>query len=181
LQNTFTKNKPITDWMIMKIYKRENGFTIMELLLVTIVIAILAALAVPNFDHAVKKVRFKSASNTLMSSLRMARSNAISTKVQHGVEFNADGRVLRVYRDDIDPGSFIFDTGDSVILEDTLEMSFGTLNSTFTDGTVFFFPDGRASASGYVQGEKEFNGTQAAVFISVLAATGRVRIDSLTY
>ncbi|MBD3381275.1 MAG: prepilin-type N-terminal cleavage/methylation domain-containing protein [candidate division Zixibacteria bacterium] len=167
--------------MPMKKVHRKNGFTLIEMLTVMVMIGIIAALAMPNFDNAVKKVRFKSASNTVLAGLRMARSNAVAKKIQHGVNIDATGNVMTVFRDEVSPGNFTFDAGDSVIFQDTLVQGMQSLMTTFTDDNIFFFPDGRASSSGNVTGSAYWDGLQASMQISVLAATGRVRLDSLVY
>jgi len=161
--------------------KSNKGFTILEVMTVVIVIGILTALAVPTFDEAVKKIRFKSASNTIMANLRMARSHAISKKVQHGVGFDSDNNVISVFKDINDPSGFTFDDTDSILFQDTLVGGLQQIATSFSDDVIFFFPDGRASTSGNVNGDATWGETSASVQISILAATGRIKMDSLSY
>jgi type IV fimbrial biogenesis protein FimT len=168
--------------MIMKRSIRNNhGFTMLEVITVVIVIGILAALAVPTFDEAIKKIKFKAASNTIMADLRMARSNAITKKIQHVVDFDASSNVISVFSDINDPSGFVFEESDSILFQDTLASGFQQLTTTFSDDVVFFFPDGRASTSGNITGNAEWGEASASVQISILAATGRVKMDSLSY
>jgi type IV fimbrial biogenesis protein FimT len=53
------------------------GFTLVELMIVMAVVAILLSLAAPAFSGMVSSVRLSSASNSLFSSLLLARSEAI--------------------------------------------------------------------------------------------------------
>jgi type IV fimbrial biogenesis protein FimT len=53
------------------------GFTLVELMIVVAVVAILLSLAAPAFSGMVSSVRLSSASNSLFSSLLLARSEAI--------------------------------------------------------------------------------------------------------
>ena len=50
---------------MQKIYNKEKGFTIVELMIVLTIIAVLAAVAVPNFLKAREKARNESAKETL--------------------------------------------------------------------------------------------------------------------
>ncbi len=164
-----------------KILGKRHGFTILEMLTVVIILGIMAALAIPNFDMAIKKIRFKSASNEIMAGLRKARSNAIAQRMQYGVNLDVDNKVLTVFQDNVDPANFTLDDGDSVVILDTLGSSIESVSTSFGTDQVFFFPDGRASATGNITGDAYWGGEPATVHISVLAATGRVRIDSLSY
>lgn len=56
---------------------KSMGFTLVELLLVVAVIALLQALTAPVFASLVNSVRLSSATNSLFSSLILARSEAI--------------------------------------------------------------------------------------------------------
>jgi len=161
--------------------RKTGGFTLLELMTVLVVIGIIAAMAMPNFDLSIKKIRFKSASNSIISGLRLARSSSISQKVQYGVNFNVNSNVISVFKDLTNPGGFTFDGSDSVVMRDTLSRGFGGLNTSFADNTVFFFPDGRASLTGNVEGSNQWGESSALVQISVLAATGRIKLDSLSY
>jgi prepilin-type N-terminal cleavage/methylation domain-containing protein len=167
--------------IMMKLFRQRQGFTLLELMTVVVIIGIIAAMAMPNFDLSIKKIRFKSASNSIVSGLRLARSAAISQKVQHGVNFDATNNVISVFKDQTNPASFTFDGSDSVIFQDTLSRGFEGLTTSFLDDLVFFFPDGRASSTGAVNGSNQWGELSASVQISVLAATGRIKVDSLSY
>ena len=179
-----TLSRKINKWLemiMMKLFKQKQGFTLLELLTVMVIIGIIAAMAMPNFDLSIKKIRFKSASNTVISGLRLARSAAISQKIQHGVNFDADNNVISVFKDETNPAGFTFDASDSVIFQDTLSSGFEGIMTSFTDDMVFFFPDGRASSTGAINGSNQWGEASANVQISVLAATGRIKVDTLSY
>jgi len=148
---------------------------------VVVIIGIMAAIGIPTFDSAIKKVRFKSDSNTMLAGLRKARSQAISKRMQCGVSFDPSNNVFSVFEDQADPENFTFDAGDSVIVVDTMGRGIQAFATSFADNLVFFFPDGTASLSGTINGTATWDENQALIQISVLAATGRVKVDSLRY
>lgn len=55
----------------------KNGFTLIELLVTMAVLAIVLAVAVPNFMGLIQRNRLTTETNNLISSLAMARSEAI--------------------------------------------------------------------------------------------------------
>jgi len=57
--------------------KWEKGFTLLELLVAVVIVAILLTIAVPNFGSFISKSRVDSAKNKLVSSVAEARSEAI--------------------------------------------------------------------------------------------------------
>ncbi|HEQ99019.1 MAG TPA: prepilin-type N-terminal cleavage/methylation domain-containing protein [candidate division Zixibacteria bacterium] len=166
----------------MKKLGRKKGFTLLELMSAVVIIGIIAALGIPTMDLAIKKIRFKADSNTLISGMRLARSEAISHRLQYGVSFDTVSNELAVFKDVYDPDLFSFDLADSVVFVDTLGRGVEKMTTTFDDNLLFFFPDGRASMSGIINGTTAWSPERtASVQISVLAATGRIKVDSLTY
>ena len=59
---------------------KQSGTTLLELLVVLAVLSILLTLAVPNFAAFVRNSRLSSATNELISSLHLARSEAIKRR-----------------------------------------------------------------------------------------------------
>lgn len=60
----------------------ENGLTLIELMIVIILIGIGAALAAPNFSNIIRDTRLTTQANNLLSSLQLARSEAVSRGVR---------------------------------------------------------------------------------------------------
>lgn len=61
----------------MSYYKKGNGFTIIELMVVVAVLAIAAAVAVPSFTNVIEANRLASETNRLLASINFARSEAV--------------------------------------------------------------------------------------------------------
>ena len=58
--------------------KNERGVTLMEILLIFIILAVLAAVAIPTFSVWVPNYRLKSAARDLYSNLQMAKMGAVN-------------------------------------------------------------------------------------------------------
>ena len=61
--------------------KRATGFTMIEMLVVLVILAVLAAIVAPNMGTMIRTQRVKTASFNVMSSLILARSEAVKRNV----------------------------------------------------------------------------------------------------
>ena len=71
--------------------KKQNGFTIYELLTTIGIIAVLAIIATPNMISWRSEVRLRGASNNLRADLQMAKLRALRDMTIVAVVFNANG------------------------------------------------------------------------------------------
>ena len=72
----------------MSKWKRHAGFTLVEIIVVTSVAGILAAVAVPSIDGAMRRYRMTTATRTITTEIRAARLTALSTNRTIRVRFN---------------------------------------------------------------------------------------------
>ena len=57
--------------------RKTSGFTLIELMIAVVLLAIVAAVAVPGFNRAIEGNRLVSGTNLLVSSIKLARTEAI--------------------------------------------------------------------------------------------------------
>lgn len=69
----------------------EKGFTLLELLIVLAIVAIFATLAAPAFDNLIVKNRVESQANLFVSSLALARSEALKSSTQTSLCTSSNG------------------------------------------------------------------------------------------
>ncbi len=70
--------------------KRESGFTMIELIVTMLVLAVLAAIAIPGFSSWLPKYRLKSATRDLYSSMQLAKLEAIKQNEDCSVTFSTN-------------------------------------------------------------------------------------------
>ena len=157
----------------------KSGLTMMELMIVAVIIGLVASMVVPEFAGAVQKIRWRSMSSNMVSALRLARSSAIAKQVQHGVDIDFENRRITVFKDLVNPSSFSFDPGDSVVSVDSIATELDYLFVTPSNRAICFLPNGRAADWVYIMGSKFSGDLYQTVSISVLPATGRVSIEYL--
>jgi type II secretory pathway pseudopilin PulG len=162
----------------MKIRGNNKGITILEMVIMAVVVGISATLAVPRFGQVMEKLRFKTAGRDIVSSLRLARSSAVSQRSQFGVYFNMNSGQYIVFMDKANPGSFTYDAGaDSDVVTKTLPARVNYGYASFPNFAVVFRPNGSASSSGavYLYSCEDYGNPLS---IDVLASTGRVKLIS---
>ena len=76
----------------------QNGFTVIELMTVLVIVAVLFAMAVPSFAQWRQNLEFRKTTRDLVSLLREARSRSIRTNLEHRVEYAANNRQYRMTR-----------------------------------------------------------------------------------
>ena len=83
----------------MKLMKKQTGFTALELLVVIGIVAILSAIAIPNFFGWMPAKRLQSAAADVQSALQTARLAAVKGNICVTVLFDPDNDNYRIFLD----------------------------------------------------------------------------------
>ena len=169
--------------MMKKLTQSTKGITLIELMAAAVIIGIVSAMAVPKFNEAFERIRFRSANRDIVSTMRLARSNAITDKEQYGVYFDPETRVVLYFKDISSPASFTYDGGDSTIRVDTLPAEITYLGTDLTGDAIIFVPNGSArfTGGGNVITLATTESLVAVQVHNVLASTGRIQSTSSYY
>jgi len=75
--------------------KREQGFTLIELMITIIILSVLLGLAIPGFSRWLPNYRLRGAARDLYSNLQLAKSGTIKDRANWAVEFPG-GNIYRL-------------------------------------------------------------------------------------
>ena len=167
--------------------KKQTGFTLVELMVTLVVVAILLTIGVPSFIQMVRNNRIATEANNMISALNIARSEALKlgrqvTVAKTGGEWEAGWRVFS----DMD-GDGTYDAGDG----DTLIQEYAGLSNGYTlrsganiANWIAYLPSGLARGSGGLSSDTfrlcaddQDTATGRSLAINTV---GRVRIDEGT-
>ena len=70
---------------------RQRGFTLFELIVTVIIVAVLGALALPSFGNAMRRGRMTTETNDLLGAINAARNEAITRAAPVSICPSADG------------------------------------------------------------------------------------------
>jgi prepilin-type N-terminal cleavage/methylation domain-containing protein len=164
-------------------YCSQSGITLIELLTTVVIIGIVTTMAVPRFQTAWERLKFKSTNRDIVSTLRLARSMAVSDKELYGVHFDGNAQVITLFKDMINTGTILFEAGDSVVRVDTLPQEFEYVATDLSNDVLAFQPNGSAS---FVGGGNivTLAMTESIIGIAVhnvLSSTGRIQSYTSVY
>jgi general secretion pathway protein H len=143
------------------------GFTLVELMVVLVIAAALAAVAVPNFLPAINASRMRAAANDVASALRHARGQALS-RGQEAV-FSLDVEKHRYT---------VSDRRKAYALPEFVEISLFTAEQELESeggGRIRFFPDGSATGGRVTL---ETQGKKAEIDVNWLTGAVTVRNEA---
>ncbi|WP_411834299.1 GspH/FimT family pseudopilin [Pseudoxanthomonas mexicana] len=158
--------------------RQVHGFTLIELMVVVAVVAVLAAVAFPNLNGVIRANRVATASNEMIASLALARSEAVRGTRGAGVCSSANGTTCGgnwndgwiVWQDT--NGNGAFSAGVDQIVRYTQGRS--TLTLATEPGEIFFDPRGRPDAArGFTVTPTGYDEDARGVCLS---ATGQARV-----
>jgi prepilin-type N-terminal cleavage/methylation domain-containing protein len=157
----------------------QVGVTFIELMITVVIISIISFMAVPRFQRAWERIRIRSENRNVVSTLRLARSMAITDKEPYGIFVDNGTKTIILFKDLVNPGGLLFESGDLVIRADTLSPEFNYLGTDIQNNVLIFQPNGSAD---FVGGGNivtmATTGSLVGIYQhNVLASTGRVRSD----
>ena len=82
---------PLNELSEYRLMNKNQGFTLLELIITMVIAGILAAYAIPAFNNTIAQSRLTSRINALSGAVNLARSEAIEANAQVIVEPSADG------------------------------------------------------------------------------------------
>ncbi|MCH9698310.1 MAG: GspH/FimT family pseudopilin [Gammaproteobacteria bacterium] len=144
--------------------RREQGFTLIEMILVLVIAGLAIGVVASNFSTGFAGVRLKSAVNDIASALRYTRGQAISK----GKE--------AVFTLDVDKRSYTISTRSKVhMLPEILDLTVNTAQSEINGdgkGSIRFFADGSSTG-----GRVEIKSDAGKRFVDINWLTGQILIQ----
>jgi general secretion pathway protein H len=141
----------------------QQGFTLLEIIVVMVIAVLALALIVPNFGGVISSVQIKGAARDLASGLRYARGQALANKTETALTLDVEQRRYR-----------IGDHKREYSLPSELDLTLFTARSELKGegvGAITFFPDGTSTGGRItlVSGDRQY-------IVDVNWLTGRVDI-----
>ena len=164
----------------MRTKKRELGFSMIELLVAIVVLAIVAAIAIPGFSRWLPNYRLKSATRDIYSNMQLAKLGAVRSNGNWAIVFSTGSNSYRVCSDDGGDGDWT--DGDETV-EKTVNLTdyesgvvyghgnaandipggaFPSGDVSYNNNVAVFNPRGTGSG-GYVYLENDKNTTTYAI------------------
>ncbi|MCX8097690.1 MAG: GspH/FimT family protein [Casimicrobiaceae bacterium] len=152
--------------------RRARGFTLVELLVVLVLVALIVALAPPLWGSARATSEHRSAARAVAHMLRLARSEAVARRVDVPVEFDLAAREVRLAS-----GSAAAEGGRlrAIKLPERLVIELTTTQAETQSserGSIRFYPDG-----GSTGGRVTLRSGARAYRVDIDWFSGRVSID----
>jgi len=151
----------------MKIFNK-NGFTLIEMMIVLVIMGILSAIAVPNLKTYMAERRLNGAARVLYGDLTATRSQAVS--MNKWVALNIDNNhQYTMFHDDDKNGTV--NTGESISTKNLHPDYHDVLFSTPSGTVIVFYPNGTGST-----GTLGLTGSTGSKSITISSA-GRIKIN----
>jgi len=144
----------------------KKGVTLIELIVVFVIIAIGAALTIPNMGSWIQSYRLRSATRDITSNLRVAQMRAVSNNLNYQVSFDVGARTYILRRNS---GGLWVDEGTAQTLPTGIRIN----DPAPTNNPLTFSPNS-SSNGGTVTLKNTKNDERK---ISVLPSTGRISIQ----
>lgn len=148
----------------------DRGFSLGEILVVTAIMSILTAIAVPNFVSMRPSLRLNGASRQVFGKLMWARAQAVEENITYSVVFT-NNHAMQIIRDANANGAA--DTGESTESVD-IQTEYPDCTFAVTSGDTTPNFHGRGTADG--QTEITISNTAGTRRVTV-TATGNIRIN----
>lgn len=124
--------------------RTDRGYSLLEIMVATAIIAILAAIAVPNLAGWRAKQRFATAVSDVHEAIKVARASAIKDNTTVVIQFQLPNRFI-VFADDDSDGTQ--DSGERTILTGGFQSDI-SLTTSFSSHRLSFNGRGLTTASG---------------------------------
>ena len=117
--------------------RHEEGFSLFELIVVLVLLAIVAAVILPSFTTGMQGIRLNTAARDMVTKLKQARSRAIAEQRSYRVAFGSPGQEEPTYS--------ITDDYGVEVEKIELPRGFKLILDSEVEPVVSFYPNGRSS------------------------------------
>ena len=156
----------------MLYYKKEYGFSIVELMVVIAIIGIISAASVPNLKRWSRNHNVQSAAMDLYAHMQMAKLGAVKENKSWTINFNPD--VLLGYQVRNNAGNVVKTVDFRTQYNSGIQYVDPTETKTYDDPSIVFNPNG-LSDIGYAYLSNKSKSTYYR--IGMLYATGSIKIE----
>jgi type IV fimbrial biogenesis protein FimT len=137
------------------IMQKTSGFTLMELMVTIAIIAILSAIAIPNFIAWVPKFKLGGGCRDVLAILQKTRVQAVKDNTNYVLMFDTGNESYTAFLDDgagtpANSGNGVLDGGERVLVQKTLANGIDISATTLPGDLVVFNTQGIASTAGTI-------------------------------
>ncbi|RZB30603.1 MAG: type IV fimbrial biogenesis protein FimT [Desulfobacteraceae bacterium Eth-SRB1] len=152
----------------MRLFNKQSGFTLIELIVIIAILAVFAGIAVPNFLSYIPKSRLNGAARQVMGDLMAARMKAVKENNRFRVFFLSDNHHYKILDDDNNNNAE--DSGEWTNIKD-IQSEYSDVTFSATADPIFY-PRGTAYGTTIILTNSAGSTKDVKVHI-----TGRVKIE----